>query len=175
MTAYHAISDEELMCCYQRGDYAAFEQLYFRCQGHVNAWLRRRLQDDRVREDVFQNVFIKLHKTRARYDSSYPVLAWLYVICRCELRDYLKKPAPHCVALRDEHALAEPQHEDIYFDLDGEKRLTTDEKMVLKLKYFSEQDYRSIAARLGRSEVGVRKIGSRGLQKLRLKYRPARL
>lgn len=158
------------MLRYQQGDYAAFEQLYLRCRGHVNAWLCRRLRDDREREDVFQNVFIKFHKTRARYDSNYPVLAWLYVICRCELLDYLKKPALHCVELRDEHGLHESQHTGIHLDLDEEKRLTTDEKIVLKLKYFSEQDYCSIAARLGRSEVSVRKLNSRGLQKLRLKY-----
>ena len=163
------------MLCYQQGDYAAFEELYLRCRGHVNAWLCRRLRDDKEREDVFQNVFIKFHKTRARYDNSYPVLAWLYVICRCELLDYLKKPALHCVVLRDEHGLHEPRHEDMHLDLDGEKRLTADEKMVLKLKYFSEQDYRSIATCLDRSEAGVRKIGSRGLQKLRLKYNPKRL
>ncbi len=175
MKDYRTASDEELMRCYQQGDYAAFERLYLRCRGHVNAWLRRRLRDDREREDVFQNVFIKLHKTRARYVSRYPVLAWLYVICRCELLDHLKKPALPWVALRDEHGLVEVQHEDVHFDLDGEQRLTADEKTVLKLKYFSEQDYRSIAARLGRSEVGVRKIVSRGLQKLRLKYTPSGL
>lgn len=165
------VSNEELMQRYQQGDYAAFEQLYLHCRGYVNAWLRRRLQDDNAREDVFQNVFIKLHKTRARYDRDYPLLAWLYVICRCELLDYLKKPVLRCITLRDEHVLAEPPGAATHFDLDSEKRLTADEKTVLKLKYFSEHDYRSIAACLGRSEVGVRKIGSRGLQKLRLKYR----
>ena len=170
MNNHRAINNEELMYRYQQGDYDAFEQLYLRCRGHVNAWLRRRLQDDNAREDVFQNIFIKLHKTRSRYDDRYPLLAWLYVICRCELRDYLKKPVLRCVALRDEHVGTKTQPEDVCFDLDGEKRLTTAEKTVLKLKYFSEHDYRSIAARLGRSEVGVRKIGSRGLQKLRLKY-----
>ena len=163
-------SNEDLMLRYQRGDYDAFEQLYGRCRGHVTAWLRRRLQDAGMREDVFQNIFIKFHKTRARYDSSYPVLAWLYVICRCELLDYLKKPNLRCVALRDEHGLHELQHTEAHFDLDAEKRLTAAEKTVLKLKYFSEQDYRDIAARLGRSEASVRKLSSRGLQKLRLKY-----
>jgi len=172
---YGAVSNEELMLKYQQGDYAAFERLYLNCRGHVNAWLRRRLRDDRAREDVFQNIFIKLHRTRARYLSTYPMLAWLYVICRCELLDYVKKPALPQVELRDEHALAEPRPEGMQFDLDDEKRLTAAEKMVLKLKYFSAQDYRSIAARLGRSEVGVRKIGSRGLQKLRLKYNSERL
>ena len=175
MNDYGAMNNEELMLKYQQGDYAAFERLYLNCRGHVNAWLRRRMQDDRAREDIFQNVFIKLHRTRARYVSTYPVLAWLYVICRCELLDYVKKPALPQVELRDEHASAEPRPESVHFDLDDEKRLTAEEKTVLKLKYFSEQDYRSIAARLGRSEVGVRKIGSRGLQKLRLKYNSERL
>ena len=175
MKDYGAVSNEELMLKYQQDDYVAFERLYLNCRGHVNAWLRRRLRDDRAREDVFQNVFIKLHRTRARYVSTYPVLAWLYVICRCELLDYVKKPALPQVELRDEHASAETRSEGIQFDLDDEKRLTAAEKTVLKLKYFSEQDYRSIAARLGRSEVGVRKIGSRGLQKLRLKYNSERL
>ena len=156
---------------YQRGDGTAFVQLYQRCRGRVFAYLNKRLKDKQAVEDVFQNVFIKLHRTRAGYDPKYPVLAWMYTICRSELLDYVKKPTARCVELREDHALCMPRVADaLVVDIDGERRLTAMEKGVLKLRYFSEQDYRAIARQLGRSEAGVRKIGSRGLQKLRLKY-----
>ena len=156
---------------YQRGDGVAFERLYQRCRGRVLVYLRKRLKDKQAVEDVFQNVFIKLHRTRAAYDSKYPVLAWLYTICRSELLDYMKKPVAYCVELREDHAMCVPRVlDELVVDIDGERRLTAMEKGVLKLRYFSEQDYRAIARQLGCSEAGVRKIGSRGLRKLRLKY-----
>lgn len=163
-------SDEVLMQRYQHGDGVAFARLYQRCRGRVFVYLHKRLQDKQAVEDVLQNVFTKLHRTRAGYDPKYPVLAWLYTICRSELLDYVKKPTARCVELREDHAMCVPQVTDKLVDIDGEQRLTAMEKGVLKLRYFSEQDYRAIARQLGRSEAGVRKIGSRGLQKLRLKY-----
>ena len=156
---------------YQQGDSTAFEQLYRRYHANVFAYLRKRLSDMHAVEDVFQNTFIKLHKTRFNYDNKYSLLAWLYTICRSELLDYLKKPTASCVELREDHVLCMPTIiTRLALDIDREQLLTAAEKGVLKLKYFSQQDYSAIAKKLGRSEAGVRKINSRGLQKLRLKY-----
>lgn len=164
------LTDEKLMKLYQEGDYDAFVLIYQRCQGRVLSYLRKHLKDMNAVEDIFQNIFVKFHKSRTKYNSNYPLLAWLYTICRCELLDYLKKPTLRYVELREEHATTTEQTTTVHLDIDREKHLTAREKSILKLKYFSDQDYKEIAQTLGFTHVSVRKTSSRGIKKLRLKY-----
>jgi RNA polymerase sigma-70 factor (ECF subfamily) len=84
-------TDEELMLAYQLGDENAFRELYTRHSERVFGFLRLKLHDEAKAHDVFQATFLKLHKSRSRYDSTLPFTPWLFTICRSELLDALKK------------------------------------------------------------------------------------
>ena len=57
------------------------------------------------------------------------------------------------------------------FDLESEKQLSEKEKSALKGRYYSDKDFSEIAQILKTSESNTRKIISRGLKKLRTKYK----
>ncbi len=62
-----ALPDEELMQAYAEGDMDAFELLYARHKGRLFGYLVGQLKDHAEAEEVFQTVFVKLHRARARY------------------------------------------------------------------------------------------------------------
>jgi RNA polymerase sigma-70 factor (ECF subfamily) len=167
---YSNIADEKLMELYQNGEYMAFETLFHRHQSKVYAYLHKRVHDKNVIDDLFQNIFIKFHKSKDRYSSKYPVLAWLYTISRSELLDYYKKTKQDFVELSENHMLSESSESETTISIGEEKSLTKDEKEAIQLRYLSDHDFEEISNRLNTSPSNVRKIVSRGLQKLRLKY-----
>ena len=83
-----SLTDEKLMKLYQQGDYEAFQVLYERHNRKVYNYLLKRLSDDDPLEDIFQNIFVKLHKSRMKYDHKFLFLKWLYTLSRNELLDF---------------------------------------------------------------------------------------
>ncbi len=167
------LEDEKLMELYINGESMAFEVLYLRHKDKVYSYLSKRIFEKNLVDDIFQNTFVKFHKSRNLYDPKYPVLKWLYTICRSELLDSFKKKKVTLVELNEaiinENLTTNNESQDI-LDLDSEKSLTQKERDALKLRYFSEEDFKEISQRLGTSEANSRKIISRGIQKLRMKY-----
>ena len=54
------------------------------------AYLSQRLGSRTETDEVFQEVFLKVHRARNQYDFKYSVLQWLYVISRTTLLDYYR-------------------------------------------------------------------------------------
>ena len=75
---FFKLDDNNLMELYQNGDEKAFDVLYSRSKKRVYSYLKKRLHDKDLVEDVYQNIFIKLHKSRHLYKSEYPYRNWLY-------------------------------------------------------------------------------------------------
>ncbi|MCB1196863.1 MAG: RNA polymerase sigma factor [Deltaproteobacteria bacterium] len=172
---FSQLTDEKLMELYQNGEYMAFEVIFHRHQSKVYAYLHKRVHDKDAIDDLFQNIFIKFHKSKHKYSSKYPLLAWIYTLSRNEFLDYVKKTKQTFVALSDNHGAIETSAEKTSIDLDQEKQLTRDEKQAIGLRYLSDQDFEEISKRLKTSPSNVRKIVSRGLHKLRLKYSGGKL
>ena len=55
-------------------------------------------------------------------------------------------------------------------DLKNESSLNENEKQAIHLRYIKEEDYQHISKLINTSESNVRKLVSRGLKKLKLKY-----
>ncbi|MEK6579254.1 MAG: sigma factor, partial [Bdellovibrionota bacterium] len=79
-------SDEELMTLYQTGSLAAFDVLFNRHSGRVLAFLRKKVLSETA-QDLTQEVFEKLHRSRAKYNPRYPFLPWLFTVSRNVLLD----------------------------------------------------------------------------------------
>ncbi|MGK0367720.1 MAG: RNA polymerase sigma factor (sigma-70 family) [Thermoproteota archaeon] len=163
------LTDEKLMELYLSGDFQAFEEIYRRYQGNVYAFLKKRMHNSDNINDVFQNIFIKFHKSKASYKSEFLLIKWLYTICRSEFLDHLKKIKKTLVEISDNDLVYEEKETDI-IDINSEKLLSDTEKKALNLRYYSDQDFSEISKALNTTETNIRKIISRGLKKLKTKY-----
>jgi RNA polymerase sigma-70 factor (ECF subfamily) len=164
------LTDEDLMELYQNGDALAFETIYYRHKDKIYTYLQKRLTNKEQIDDLFQSILVKFHKSRHLYEKKYLLLKWLYTICRSELLDFAKKRKVQLVELNDKHIGISTEEEDRQIDIDCESTLSEKEKNAIKLRYYSDQDFNEISKVLNTSESNTRKIISRGLKKLRLKY-----
>ncbi len=170
MNPYSHLSDEELMKLYQKGENMAFEVIYNRNKGRIYSYLNKRISNDSAIDEVFQNIFLKFHNSRMNYDPKYPLGKWIFTISRSELLDFKKKRKFVYEDLKDEHLASEVQNTIEKVDLNDVKNLSENEKSSISLRYYSEKDFLEISKLLDVSESNVRKLISRGLKKVRLKY-----
>ncbi|HEY8278465.1 MAG TPA: sigma-70 family RNA polymerase sigma factor [Bdellovibrionota bacterium] len=159
-------SDEELMVAYQLGEADAFAELYARHAPQVFGFLRKKVRSEALASDIFQATFLKLHKSRSRYDASYAFLPWLFTICRSELLDALKKrsqtvevPVP---AVPEPLPMREEDRPEINLGA-----LPLSQRRAVELRYGEEFSFEQIAAQLETSPANARKLVSRAVQFLR--------
>lgn len=165
------LSDEQLMLRYQEGENMAFDILYSRHKDKIYTYLTKRVHDRNEVDDLFQRSIMKFHKSRSLYKKNYSVLAWMYTITKSEFLDYLKRPKRSFEAIDENLSLStdiENEFEEI--NLKNEKSLSENERMAIEERYFSEKEFIEIAERLKTSEPNIRKLISRGIKKLRVKY-----
>jgi RNA polymerase sigma-70 factor (ECF subfamily) len=86
-------TDEELMLAYQGGDVKAFEELFARYKTRLFNYLRRALGDPVQAEDLFQTLFLRVHRARGTYRPTAAFSTWVYTIARNLVRDAVDKKA----------------------------------------------------------------------------------
>lgn len=159
------VTNEELMIRYQKGDAQAFDELFERIHQRIYGYVSRRLSNKSELEDVIQNIFIKFHMTKERYDSYYPLDAWIFTICRSVLYDHLRK-------------VSKIKHEEFIEFFQGEEtevpdvnetiaKLPEQSQKIIKLKYQEDLSFDEIAKKINKSPANVRQIISRALRFLR--------
>lgn len=162
-------TDEELMIAYQLGEAEAFTALYARHAPRVLGFLRKRVKSEAMARDVFQATFLKLHKSRARYDSAFPFVPWLFTICRSELLDALKRPSAREEILVEK--MPEPAaHEKAELAEVNFGGLTAAQKEAVELRYGRDFSFEEIARHLNTSLSNARKLVSRAILLLREVY-----
>jgi RNA polymerase sigma-70 factor (ECF subfamily) len=89
--------DAALMLRVKRGDRAAFTELVTKYQQPVMNFIHRTLRDETEAEDLAQNVFLQVYKSRARYQQTAKFSTWLFTIarnlCLNEIRRRSRHPA----------------------------------------------------------------------------------
>jgi RNA polymerase sigma factor (sigma-70 family) len=83
-----ALSDEELMLAYARGDGAAFEALYGRHKGALFRLVLRSVRSRGEAEEIFQEIWMRAIEARSRYQPTAKFATWLYTIAHRRLIDY---------------------------------------------------------------------------------------
>lgn len=73
---------QELMVRYQKGDPAAVEELVQRLSGTLRHFLGASRLSKSDTEDLFQDCWIRIHRSRHTYRPSEPVLPWIFAIAR---------------------------------------------------------------------------------------------
>lgn len=89
--------DAALMLRVKRGDRAAFAELVEKYKQPVMNFIFYRLRDEAEAEDLAQNVFLQIYKSRGRYRQTAKFSTWLFTIarnlCLNEMRRRSRHPA----------------------------------------------------------------------------------
>lgn len=170
-----SLSDEELMQRYRIGEMEAFQELHNRHAAKVYGFLSKKLSGTSHADDVFQETFLRLHRFRNKYDSSFPFLPWLFTLCRNAMLDKLRKQQ---VRDKREVSLEEtaeanntgsssemvPQQAVLQSYLES---LSDREREVLTLHLEGGFTFKEVGTRLRITPANARKLSSRAIQKLK--------
>lgn len=164
-------TDEQLMKLYQNGDEEAFKVLYGRHSSKVYGFLKKRLNEGEKVAEIYQEVFIKIHKSKHLYNNSLPALAWIFTISRTVMIDELRKNSKIQTVdnydldkIPDELEKTVPQFEQAINSLE---QLPEQQKTAIEMRYVNDQTFEQIAEALKVSPNNARKIISRGIKRLR--------
>ncbi len=163
-------TDEQLMKLYQNGEDSAFRVLYERHSSKVYGFLSKRIRDKEKVAEIYQDVFIKLHKSKDLYKSSLPLLPWMFTVTRSVMLDELRKNKNiEIVNIDDvENLLVADITNDSGSDLlDLLQSLPEPQRQALEMRYVKDNTFEEIAESLNIKPINARQVISRGLKKLR--------
>lgn len=163
------LADEELMSLYQGGSEEAFKILFTRHSGKVFGYLISKVASRQDATDLFQEVFVKIHKSKHLYNKSLPVMPWIFSVTRSVLFDGFRKTEKRRevfdVDFDEIPAAQAPQ--DLSNVMPLLKDLPSKQQIALQMRYVEEKTFEEIAQRLETSPVNVRQIISRGVKHLK--------
>ena len=158
-------TDHALLARYRNGDRDAFAALVVRYQRPVyNAafWILRKAEDA---SDVTQDVFLKVAEQLDDYDPDYKFFSWIYRIAVNESLNLLRRNRRE-EALDDDVDLPASEREDPERKVgeaqlkrriqEAMMRMSTNDRMVLSLRHFSECSYEEIGQILDIDEKTVK-------------------
>ena len=175
------LADEEVMQLVGEGDPRAFELLYDRHGGAAFSLSYRMVGDRVTAEDVAQEAFLSIWRSRMRYDASRgSVRTWVLGIVHNRAIDALRRGALHERRRRRQLDGVEERHEATErTDVEAARReearsvrsaldtLPTDQRRTIELAYFGGFSHSQIAELLD-EPIGTIKGRMRlGLDKLR--------
>lgn len=150
----------------------AFAQLVRRRSGQVRAYCARRCGGSAAGDDVAQEVFVELWRTRARYEPRGKFLAYLFTIAQTRSMNAVTR-RPHEVELAHDVPLPGQELEEV---LRVERLRWLHQKLGLLprqmqeavlLRFSAGLDYAEMAEVLQRSQSTVRSRVFHGLMRLR--------
>ena len=169
-------ADQALVERCRRGDWSAFTELVIRYQGPIyNAafWVLRRAEDAK---DITQTVFLRVAERLDEYDSKFKFFSWIYRIAVNESLNLLRRNGRE-EALDDEVELPGRDDDDPERRANDAEvsrriesalmRMSTNDRMVLTLRHFSECSYQEIAEILAVDEKTVKSRLFEARQRLR--------
>lgn len=176
----------------KRGDRAAFEALVEQYKQPVMNFVQRTLRDETEAEDLAQNVFLQVYKSRDRYQRTAKFSTWLFTIarnlCLNEIRRRSRHPAESLEESHSEHEdQPQRQYEDKSVVLPTEKllhgeltqkieealaALPENQRSAILLCRQEELSYEEIAEILGCSLSATKSLIHRGRETLKEKLKP---
>lgn len=184
----------ELMLAFQAGDTNAFDDIVRLYQKSVQNFLRRYLRDQNRMEDLTQEVFIRVYKSRERYEPSAKFRTWLFTIATRlalnEIRAIRRRrrvfaeipdepeagsPSPFRTAkdYREENPGEQTEQKELGKLLDRLiEELPPNQKAAILLNRLEKLSYKEIAEVLDLSTMAVKSLLMRGREVLRCRLKP---
>jgi RNA polymerase sigma-70 factor (ECF subfamily) len=83
-----ALTDEQLMLAFRNGDAAAFDQLYARYRAPLYRYVLRLCNDPSTVEELYQEVWLRVVRSRAQWHREAPFRPWLFGIAHNRVTDF---------------------------------------------------------------------------------------
>ena len=169
------VSDEQLMERYAKGDGRAFEELFARYQGRAFRFFVGRTRSEQQASDLYQELFLRVHRARESYDPSRPFAPWFFQIARRLWIDEMRRASlrraemPLIEEVVAAEEIAPPERALLAEEATRQalEQLSEVERYVLISAKVEGRSYLDLAGELGRSVVAVKKLASRAMQRLR--------
>ena len=171
--ARREIPDDALMARYADGDEEAFEELFRRYERRAYAYFAARAGSPERAEDLYQELFLRIHRARDRFDRQRPFAPWFFQIARRLLIDDLRRAhRSYEVPIEDREPPEQRSSSEAWLgdcEILGQAlaTLSGEERHILVSSKLEGIGYPELAAQLGKSVEAVRKMASRTLQRLR--------
>ncbi len=83
--------EKQFLLRHREGDAGAFAELVAEYRAPVYSYLARCGIDREDRDDLFQDIFIKIHRAADSYDAERPLHPWIFTIVSNTVRTYVRK------------------------------------------------------------------------------------
>ncbi len=131
LVADEPVSDEQLMLRYRDGNAAAFDELYGRHRGGVFRYVLRQVGLRSAAEEVFQEIWMNIISSRARYRVEARFATFLYHVAHNCVIDHFRRKTPlHLISLDDD---ADEAYQVAGPDRDRPERAVAMRQMAAKL------------------------------------------
>lgn len=165
-------TDETLMGRYADGDTAAFEELFRRYERRAFAYFARRTRSQDRARDLYQELFLRVHRARHDFDSKRAFAPWFFQIAHRLLIDDERRAFRSREVAFEEHdaALSRERSRDGVADREQLAQLLSElpdaERATLLSAKGDGVGYAELARQLGKSVDAVKKTASRALLRL---------
>jgi RNA polymerase sigma-70 factor (ECF subfamily) len=172
-----AITDDQVMVRVQDGSTAAFEVLYDRYCDRAYRVARSVCRDDGRAQEVVQEAFISIWRSRASYEDRGQVAAWVLSIVRHRAIDTARRHGPHAAHRASEDVLQTARAPDRLAEQVADRaqardllsvlaRLPEAQREVITLAFYGQLTHLEIAEHLnlplgtvkGRIHLGIEKL-----------------
>lgn len=159
------------MGLYQKGDEASFEVIYQRYSNRVLSYLLKKVKSDKTAQDLTQEVFLKLHRSRSQYNGLLPLAPWIFSISRSIFLDFTKKKSLEVATPPEEFDGLQAVPIAINNEpLELLDILPEEQRATISLRIVDEATFDEIALKLSTSPENARQIFSRGIRKLKSSF-----
>ena len=166
--------ETQIMQAYIRGEERAFEALFRKYAPVLTGYFLRRGLHASDAQDLVQQTFLQLHRSRDQYRAGESVRPWLFTIARNVSRDHgrrrQRRPETFCDLDRYEAPVREVDrgHDDrAHARALALPRLPREPRAVLKEHWFEERSFTEIADRQGAHSGTLRVRAHRACRELR--------
>lgn len=170
------LPDGQLMGLYANGSQSAFEELFRRYERRAYGYFLRRVRCEARARDLYQDLFLRLHRFRHSYDPGRPFEPWFFYIARRVLVDEWRRQHRQAeVGLEEarlESPAADPERRAVARHESERQlaRLSPEEARILVDAKVRGLEYAEIAEGLSKSVAAVKQVASRSLRRLRLAH-----
>jgi RNA polymerase sigma-70 factor (ECF subfamily) len=172
MLADGSVSDADIMLRVKTGDQSAFEYLVQKYRRPIVSFMYRMARNAAAAEDLAQEVFLRVYRSRESYEATAKFTTWLYRIAtnlavnhardtrheRPEVQVSLDEPDAEQAIVRRERMMAIRQKVEA---------LPEQQRLAVIMHKYQQMDYKQIAEVLKKSESATKSLLFRAYETLR--------
>lgn len=172
--------EQQLLQAAKAGDKAAFAQLYEQNVKQVYSYVRQRVSEESLAEDITSDVFVRAIETLDRYEKrGVPFLGWLYHIAHGLVVDHYRRQERRGTDQTLEDTLLIANHNperEAFTNIRDEdlmamlQQLTEDQQQVLMLRFIKGYNLSETAELMGKKPNAIKALQFRAVRALSKLY-----